>query len=132
MKILALVLALAVASSPIAARPRHWFTDWRGWAGEAVIVGSVIADGRSSCVGYSHGLVEAGPLRSGQHSCAQAVSLLAVGGAVYTGLHIWQLRLNEDEPSWKWRTAGYLTMPATVCGLHCTAAAHNYRLIGQR
>lgn len=133
MRRLAVLLVLAsVVPACTPARPRHWYKDWRVWAGEAMIVGSLVADGRSTCLGFSRGLVEGNAIGRGGRSCGQAVSILAVGGGIYTGLHIWENKLNEGETSKPWRAAGYLSIPVIVCSFHCTAAALNYEKLPPR
>lgn len=126
------VLAVLLFASPCLAAPHHWYKSGKFWIGEAVIVGSLVADGRSSCVGFSRGLVEGNPLARGSRSCGEAVSVLALGGAVYTGLHVWAARLNYNEPSRAWRILGAVEVPVTVCAFHCTAAARNYEKLPAR
>jgi hypothetical protein len=132
MKFLSVILAILLASTPCSARPRHWYTDWHTWAGEAVIVGALVADGRSTCTAFNHGLVEGNFLLAGSHNCGQAVSVLAVGGGIYTGLHIWDVKLNETEPNKYWRFVGHWSIPIIACSFHCTAAALNYEKINAR
>lgn len=127
-----LALLFMVAVPAAHAHPRHWYTDWRTWAGEAAIVGSLIADGRSTCLGFSRGLTEGNFLDHGSRSCGHAIAILTAGGAIYTGLHIWEAKLNHDEPSKAWRTVGYLSVPVVVCAFHCTAAARNYEKLPPR
>lgn len=133
MRRLAVLLVLAsVVPACTPARPRHWYKDWRVWAGEAMIVGSLVADGRSTCLGFSRGLVEGNAIGRGGRSCGQAVSILAVGGGLYTTYHLWLAKLNEDETSKPWRAAGYLSIPVIACSFHCTAAALNYEKLPPR
>lgn len=123
------VLVLFACSASLDARPRHWYTDWRLWAGEAAIVGALVADGRSTCLGFRQGLVEGSPLARGSRSCGAAIGALVAAGSVYTTLHVTSVRLLRDDPSRAWRTAGYAAVPAVACFFHCRAAVHNYNLL---
>lgn len=127
-----LVLVLAACCSSVDARPRHWYTSAKWWAGEAVIVGALVADGRSTCLGMSRGLVERNAIGYGSRSCGGAVAVLAVGGAAYTTLHAFSERLLRDDPSRAWRTVSLVTVPVIACAFHCTAAAQNYAKLPPR
>ena len=128
----AVLMVSCLACSSASARPRHWYTNWKWWAGEAAIVGSLVADGRSTCLGYSRGLVEANPLARGTRSCASAVSILLTAGTVYTGLHVESYRTLENDPSKAWRAVSLVSVPAVVCAFHCTIAARNYDRLPER
>jgi hypothetical protein len=119
-------LVLIFCVQGVDARPRHWYTDWHWWAGEAVIVGAVIADGRSTCQGFSRGLVEGNPLDRGAHNCGSAAGMLAVGGSIYTVLHIESYRILQNDESRAWRGLSLVTIPAIACAFHCTAAVNNF------
>lgn len=120
------LLVLLFASTPCLARPKHWYKDWHTYVGEAAIIGSLLADGRSSCLGYSRGLVEGNALLHGSTSCGKAAAVLTVGGGIYTGLFIWEEKLNRGETNKWWLFAGDYSMPAIACAFHCTAAIKNY------
>lgn len=125
------VLVLFLCSASVQARPRHWYTDAKLWLGEAAIIGSLVADGRSTCVGFRHGLVEGSPLDRGTRSCGASIGVLVAAGSVYTALHVESVRLRRDDPSRPWRIAGYTAVPVIACAFHCTGAIHNYNLMGQ-
>jgi hypothetical protein len=127
-----LLLAGIVLAAPAHARPRHWYTDWKWYAGEAVIVGAVVADGRSTCLGFSRGLVENNPLARGSQSCGASVGALTVGAVAYTGLHAWYHTLPSDSTPKFWKAVNVVAIPIVVCSFHCTAAINNYAQLPPR
>lgn len=140
MKLSAVVLLLALAV-PAQAAPKHFWRDWKWWAGEAVIATSLALDAHSSCRGISMGYYEGNRLLYGSRSCA-AVSGAAAGGfAFYTTLHAlaWHCEsnigwkcygLNQDDGKYRkaWQTFAYTGIPATAVAFNLRAAIHNYKL----
>lgn len=126
--VLTIALCVLLAASCADASPRRWYKNPKWWAGEAVIVGALALDGHSTCRAFAHGYVEGSLLLQGSRSCGNAVEILAVGGAIYTGLHIVLGHVGETEPNKFWRALGYVEVPSVAAGFHGYAAAHNYSL----
>lgn len=122
------LVAWLLFAVPASARPRHWYTDWKWWVGESVIVTAVVLDGKSTCDGFKRGLVEGNFVLRGSTSCGKNLGLLVVEGAVQTGLHAESYRLLRDDPSPTWRAVSLVTVPVIACSFHCTAAARNFSL----
>jgi len=126
------MLVLLVASASVDAAPRHWYSDARWWAGEAVIVGSVIADGRSTCTAFGRGEVEWSILARGTTSCKRITLSLVGAASAYTVGHAVSYKLVENDPSRTLRTIRFFTVPAVIFFAHGTAAIHNYQTLQPR
>lgn len=128
---LALLLAL-LCSARMEASPRHWYSDGKFWIGEAVIVASTFADARTTCKGFSRGLVEGNPLAQNSNSCGSAIAILSIGTVIYSGLHVASYRILQDDNSKRWRALSLITVPAIACAFHCAAAVHNAQITPAR
>lgn len=114
------------------ARPKHFYEDWKWWAGESVIIAAVALDGHSTCQGFNRGLVENNFLARGSTSCGRTAGSLVAGAGFYTALHLLDRKYVADGQSRVWDFLGYTEVPIVACAIHCTAAAHNYSLNGTR
>jgi hypothetical protein len=133
MKRIGLAFLIACLSCTAAdARPHHWYTRVAFYAGEAVIIGATYSNARATCAGYRHGFTEGNLLANGTTSCASAVSILAVGAGIYTGLNIWSHTTIDDSDSRKWKFLRDWTVPAIACAVHCTAAVREFNQVHAR
>lgn len=131
-QVIAVIVLVIVTASAASAEPRKWYKSGKWWAGEAVIVGALVADGQSTCRMFKYGYYEANWILHGSRSCGQAVGLLVGVGALDTTFHWAGYRLMRNDPSPLWRASQYFVVPAIVAVGHGGAAIHNYRLPGQR
>lgn len=131
MRLQNLFVALALiscAGANLHAEPSWLHRHWRTIAGDAVIIGALVADGHSTCRGFAHGLVEGNRLARGSHNCGATIGILAGAGVGYVTLNYFSHRLMHDDPNKYWRFAGYWSVPAIVAAGHGGAGWHNYLL----
>jgi hypothetical protein len=113
--------------------PKHFWTDWKWWVGEGVIVGAMAADMRSSMLVSMRcpQCTEQNRLL-GKHPSAKAqVTLLSVGIVAETGLHIAAWKLGHDDPNRFWRNMARWEVPVIVGVGEGYYAHHNYGLLNQ-
>jgi len=123
-----LAVGCIIGVVPVAARPRHWYTDKWFWVGEGVGVAARTLDCTSTQQRLSQGYAE-GNLLVGPHPGRGAVIGLCVGSeAALTGLHIVSWKYSHNEPSKLWRNVGRWEVPAIQGGVFGSAAARNYSL----
>jgi hypothetical protein len=127
-KTILLLMAILLMCFTVDARPKHFYKDWKWWTGEAMILTAVTLDAQSTCHGFSHGYVETNFLARGSISCGHAISALAIGGGIYTTLHLLNRKYIADGESKTWDFLGYTEVPAIAGAFHLHAAAHNYSL----
>ena len=102
--------------------------DWHWWAGEAVILAAVSADGVTSCRAFSHGGTESGILGRGSSSCKWLAVKLTAGASFYTILHGINHSIGVDsDPRWL-RLEKDIAVPLPVGLVHGLAALHNTNL----
>ena len=122
-------IAATLLLAPTAqARPKHWYTDAKWWAGVAVIGAAVAADYATTAQLQRQGNVETNPILGPHPSNAKLAGVGTGAFAFYVGLHAAEYHLTRDDTK-PWRTASYLLMPAIVGGIHGYAAAHNEGLL---
>jgi len=111
------------------ARPQHpWYKDKYVWIGVGVIAGSLVADAKSTSRAQSFGLVETNPLL-GQHPSNQRIAgIAAIDFGIQTFLHVEAYRVERNDPSWQWRFASRVAIPAEVFGINGVHAIRNYEL----
>lgn len=112
-------------------KPRHWYTDKKLWIGEAVIVGSTMADANSTCRGLQRGGVEQNVALGPHPSCGHIYAFEAGATAYWTFFHFldwFWVDGGDPDPNLGWRVYGYVAMPVAAFGVNGTAAIHNYRV----
>jgi hypothetical protein len=124
-KALAVLFVSLMACAAADARPRHWYTDWKMYAGVAGIAGPLIADGVTTCNGLAQGGVESNGFARGSHSCAKVSLQLAAAAGYYTAIHIFTVRYFEHDPRTVYRDLSLIDAPIIVCAIHCSAAVTN-------
>jgi hypothetical protein len=102
--------------------------DRKWWIGEAVMASALALDAQSTCHGFTHGLIEGGPLSTGTNRCAKVAVGVVVQGALGTALYLVEHKLSLRETGRGWRALGYIGVPAIASAPHFYAAVHNYRL----
>jgi len=145
-KILAVAVALALFSGVVQAQteieqpkpagrvgPKHFYSDWKWWAGEAVIAAAIAADVRSSILVLDRcpQCTEQNPLlgKRPSHKKLIGVGLAAIG--IESGLHIANWHLGHDDPNRFWRGMAYWSVPVIVGSMEGYYAHHNYGLLNQ-
>lgn len=125
--LLAICLALALPINGYA-KPKHWYTSKKFWAGEAVIGLSVFLDYQSTQRNHAFG--ESNRIFNGvvgnNPSTARVAGFGLTAFAVESATHVALYKLSENDPSKYWRFAGLTAQPAISFGVHVPAAIHNY------
>ena len=125
----AAVLLLLVFAGSTEARPRHWYKDWRWWAGEAVIGAAIAADAHSTSRGIGQGLRESNTWVFGSKPSNGRIAGISLGYfAFQSTLHAVAWHVERNETNKFWNVAKYTGVPATVAIINGHAAARNYRL----
>jgi hypothetical protein len=127
--VVGMTMCLLTAAASAEARPKHWYKDWKWWAGEAVIAGAFVADSYSTSLAQSRRVgIETNPFL-GPHPNNGAIARLSLTGfAIETTLHAYMWHLsNEDTKGW--RAFGYTAVPGAGAVILGRSAAHNFKLV---
>lgn len=127
MRTTALALALLLVAPLAGAAPKHWYSDKKWWAGEAVIGAAVFLDMHSTSQALHNGNTESNFLL-GPHPSDGRVAAFGVGAFAYwTTAHAvdWHFFHNE---LLGFRIFGYTAIPTAALITHLPAAIHNYGL----
>jgi hypothetical protein len=120
-----LVLGFCLQGIEAEAKPRHWYSDWKWWGGEAVIVTAAGLDGKTSCDVYKRGYVEGNLINRGNTSCGEAAGILFGDAAFYTALHLLNHKyLVGSDKRWV-NIVGRAGVPGAVAAIHAQAIELN-------
>jgi hypothetical protein len=106
---------------------RRWYKDWKWWVGEALIVGPIAADMKSStsvrdrCPLCS----ETNPLLGRRPSDKRFILFGAGFAATLTASHIVARHYGKDSDEWGARFVSQWAIPVTMAGIETHAAMHN-------
>ena len=92
---------------------KRWYKSKQWWAGEALMVGAIAGDARTT----SHrcaGCVESNPILGGNPSAKAVYGLAAVNLTVQTTLHWWSYNLGKNDPSAAWRAVSLWGQPVAI------------------
>lgn len=141
MGVAAIILVLLTLATPAQAAPKHWYKDWKWYAGAALIVASTTVDVHSSCRAFSGGYYEQNFILRGSRSCGQVAGVAFGTAAFAVGMHAlawhcnsnvgWKcygLNQNEGKHKTAWNVITYTAIPAAFGVAHVPVAIHNYRL----
>jgi len=134
---LAIVAALLLIPAQLEARPKHWYKDWKWWAGEAVIAAAIAADAHSTA-SRPPGYIESN-WAFGRNPSNRRVAGISLGYfGIQTALHAGAWHFSHHVPTTDpqiyvedrlgWRIFGYAGVPATVAIINGRAAVKNYKL----
>jgi hypothetical protein len=110
------------------ARPKHWYKDWKWWAGEAVIAGAFVADSYSTSLAQSHHVgIETNPLLGPRPNNGAIAGMSLTGFAIETSLHayLWHSCIDDTKA---WRVTAYTALPTAGVLIIGRSAAHNFTL----
>lgn len=128
-KLAVIALVVAALARSADATPRHWYTDKKWWVGEAVIVGSTMADAASTCRGVGRGGVEQNMILGPSPSCGHVFAFEVGATGYWTFFHAldWHL-MNGENPDAKlgWRVFGYTVIPIAAFAVNGSAAIQNF------
>src|ERR1700757_4824709 len=105
-----LALGMFIIAGSTSAGRRHWYTDKKWWIGEAVIVGSTMADANSTCRGIKRGGVEQNVLLGPSPHCGHIYAFEGGAAGYWTVFHILDWHWWDGDyadPKLGWRLFGY-------------------------
>jgi len=116
-------------------KPRHWYTDWKWWVGEAAIAGIRFADAHSTALARSRcaGCIETNPIIGKHPGNGDIIALSSVGFGIETALHI-ASSVHCPDVNWDsrpWRIACDALMPGIDAAISVPDIVHNYSLASQ-
>lgn len=130
-KTLATAVALIFLATPLAAKPKHFYSDKKWWIGVGVIGAVALLDGISSEHAYNRGAVEVGwdasPLIGAHPSPAASAGYCFGEFAVGAAFHWGAWKATHNDTSKYWRFAGYTTVPAIWTGIGTPTIVNNFR-----
>lgn len=115
----------ARASNPA---PISALRDKKWWVGEAVILGTLAADGQSTCRAFGQGYHESNPILQNTSRCRNVALFVAGAAVAQTVAHLLVHRYSQRIDGKWWHLQGYVAIPAVVVAIHGSAAIHNYTL----
>lgn len=122
------LFAILIMAAPAESAQKHWYRDWKTWAGVGIIGFSTGLDAHSTCQAFAHGAVETSLALNGNRSCATAAETMAGAFAFYTTLHALESHFGHKDESRFVRDVTPWAIPAVVAGIHLSAAIHNYEI----
>jgi hypothetical protein len=124
-----ILLLAALLCGSADAQPKHWYTDWKWWAGEAVIGAAIAADAHSTSRGIGLGLTERNTWAFGPRPSNGRIAGVSLGYfAIQTTLHAAAWHVERNETNKYWNTAKYVGVPAAVAIINGHNAVRNYQL----
>jgi hypothetical protein len=108
----------------------HWYKDKYFWIGAAIIAGSIAADGHSTSLGRSRGLVEGNPVLGSHPSNGKIVGVSSLAFGIQFALHIAARTVSHDDPNQAWRQFGRWAVPGVVVSINGRNAVNNYKKAG--
>lgn len=128
MRTTALALALLLVAPLAGAAPKHWYSDKKWWAGEAVIGAAVFLDMHSTARAMGNPANVETNFILGPHPSDGRIALVGLGAFSYwTTFHALDWHFGHDDTK-PWRILGYTAIPAAALAVHLPAAIHNYEL----
>jgi hypothetical protein len=109
---------------------KHWYTDWRWWTGEGIMIGAIVADSYTTA-NRCKGCRETNGLLGYQPSNAEIIGYSSLDAGIQTGLHVYSWYLGKADPSSFWRAMAYWSQPVAVGALIGYNAAQNAELNAQ-